>query len=382
MKITILGAYQTKFGELWDKSLKDLSSEAAFGAVEDAGVLFKDIQTAYFGNKMSPQITGQNHVGSLLAEILGTDIPITRIEAACASGGSAVRQACMAIESGQYETALVLGAEKMTDLAISEISVGLMGAASEQERESGLSFVGLYALMARKYFDKYGAGEKDLAAIAVKNHFHGSLNPKAQFPFVLTIDQVMASSMVADPLKLLDCSPITDGAAGLVLASEKYAKKLGSKKPVIIASKQASDTLSLSKRKDLTSLAGAEKAAGEAYRQAGVEAKDIEFAEVHDCFTIAEAMALEDLGFCKKGEGYIAVGKGKTRLGGERAINLSGGLKACGHPVGATGVKQLVEVYSQMMGRAGKRQTKKNKLALTHNIGGTGGTAVIHIVKN
>ena len=381
MKISILGAYQTKFGELWDKSLEDLASEAVLGTVKDAGIEFEDIQTAYFGNKMSPQMTGQNHVGSLLAEILGTDIPITRIEAACASGGSAVRQACMAIESGQYETALVLGAEKMTDLPISEISTGLMGAASEQERDCGLSFVGLYALMARKYFDKYGAGEKDLAAIAAKNHFHGSLNPKAQFPFLLTIDQVMASNMVAFPLKLLDCSPITDGAAGLVLASEKYAKKLGGRKPVIAASKQASDTLSLSKRKDLTSLAGAEKAVGEAYKQAGVEAKDIQFAEVHDCFTIAEAMALEDLGFCKKGEGYIGVRNGEAKLGGKRPINLSGGLKACGHPVGATGVKQLVEIYNQMTGRAGRRQIKKNKLGLTHNVGGTGGTVVVHIVK-
>ena len=381
MKITILGAYQTKFGELWNKSLEDLSAEAVFGAIKDAGIKAKDIQTAYFGNKMSPQMTEQNHIGSLLAEILGTDIPITRIEAACASGGSAVRQACMAIESGQCETALVLGAEKMTDLAVSEISTGLMGAASEQERENGLSFVGLYALMARRYFNKYGAGEKDLAEVAVKNHFHGSLNPKAQFSFPLTVGQVMASSMIASPLKLFDCSPITDGAAGLVLAGGKYAKKLGGKKPIIIAGKQASDTLSLSKRKDLTSISSAKKAAGEAYKQAGIEAKDIEFAEVHDCFTIAEIIALEDLGFCKKGEGYLAVRNGGTRLGGKRPINLSGGLKACGHPVGATGVKQLVEIYNQMMGRAGKRQTKRNKLALAHNIGGTGGTAVVHIVK-
>lgn len=382
MKINILGAYQTKFGELWDKSLEDLAGEAVLGAIRDAGVEAKDIQTAYFGNKMSPQITGQNHVGSLLAEILGLDIPITRIEAACASGGSAVKQACMAIESGQCETVLVLGAEKMTDLAVSEISVGLMGAAGEQERDCGLSFAGLYALMAQKYFDKYGAGEKDLAAIAVKNHFHGSLNPKAQFSFLLTVDQVMASNMVDSPLKLLDCSPITDGAAGLVLASEKYAKRLGCKKPVIIASRQASDTLSLSKRKSLTSISSVKKAASEAYKQAGVEAKDIQFAEVHDCFTIAEVMALEDLDFCKKGEGCIAVRNGKTKLGGKRPINLSGGLKACGHPVGATGVKQMVEIYNQMMGRVGKRQTEKNKLALAHNIGGTGGTAVIHIIKS
>jgi acetyl-CoA C-acetyltransferase len=229
LKVFILGAYQTKFGELWDKSLADLTAEAALGAIADAGIEKSRLQAAFFANKMAPEMTGQNHLGALLAEILGVNIPVTRIEAACASGGSAIREACLSINSGQYEAVLVVGAEKMTDLEMEKVAWGLMGAASDEERQAGLNFVGLYALMARNYFNQYGASEKDLACVAVKNHFHASLNPKAQFPFPITLENVLNSSLVADPLKLLDCSPISDGAAAAVLVSEKLPKKLAGK---------------------------------------------------------------------------------------------------------------------------------------------------------
>ncbi len=381
MKVFILGAYQTKFGELWDKSLADITAEAVLGVVDDAGINKTQIQAAFFANKMAPEMTGQNHLGAMLAEILALNIPVTRIEAACASGGAAIHQACLTIASGQYEAVLVVGAEKMTDLGVGQVAAGLMGAASQEERQAGLNFVGLYALMAQTYFQKYGASEKDLACVAVKNHFHASLNPKAQFPFPITIQHVLDSAMVADPLKLLDCSAISDGAAAVILASEKIARKINRKKPRIIASRQSAETLDLAKREIISGIKSSQSAASQALKEASIEAKEIDLAEVHDCFTIAEILALEDLGFYKKGEGYLAVRNGEIKLGGKRPINLSGGLKACGHPVGATGIKQIVEVYNQLTGRAGKRQANRAKLALTHNVGGTGGTAVVHVIK-
>ncbi len=381
MKIAILGAYQTRFGELWDKSLEDLTAEAVLGTIKNAGIKKEKIQIGFFGNKIGSQTSDQNHFGSLIAEILGVSTPFIRVEAACASGGLAIAQACMAIESGQYEVALVIGAEKMTDLPTEKISQALMNAASAEERTAGLSFVGLYALMARRYLEDFGVKEEDLAAVPVKNHSHASFNPKAQYPFPITVRQVIESAPVASPLKLLDCSPISDGAAGLVLTSFKFAKKLSRETVSIVASSQATESLSLDKREKLTEIASSKKAGLKAFAQAGVGPKDIDLAEVHDCFSIAEIFALEDIGFYKKGQAWQAAVNGETKLGGKRPINLSGGLKACGHPVGATGVKQIVELYNQLLGRAGRRQTKKARVGLAHNVGGSGGTAAVHIVQ-
>ena len=381
MKIAVLGAYQTKFGERWDKSLKDLMVEAGWGAIKDAEIGKEKIEIAFVGNKLGGRLTGQNHLGALLAEELGIFRPAVRVEAACASGGVAVSQACLAIASGEYKTALVIGAEKMTDAFSPQTAMALMGAGSEEERQAGLSFVGLYALMAQKYLADFGASQEDLAWVAVKNHFHGSLNHLAQFPFEITLEQVLKSPMVADPLKLLDCSPISDGAAGLVLASERWAKKLRKKNIWITASVQTSGTLSLAARESLTSIAATKEAGKRAKKQAGIEGRDVSLLEVHDCFTIAEILALEDLGIYKEGEGFVAVRNGEVRIGGKRPVNLSGGLKACGHPVGATGVKQIVEIYNQLKGRGGKKQIKKAKVGLAHNVGGTGGTATVHILQ-
>jgi acetyl-CoA C-acetyltransferase len=379
MRVAVLGAYQTKFGELWDKSLEDLIAESAFKAISDASLKPSQIEAAYIGNKLSGHLSNQNHLSSLFAHILKTHIPIIRVEAACASGGMAVHQACLAIASGQYKRILVVGAEKMSDCSTEEVSSALMTAAGEDERNSGLSFVSLYALIARFYLDEYKADVKDLAYPAVKNHFHASLNPKAHLPFCVSLDQVLNSPLLADPLRFLHCSPMSDGAAALVLSTPKLAPR---KKITITASCVATDSLSLNHRQQLSRLQATNLAGKKAYQMAGVSVRDIRLAEVHDCFSIAEILALEDLNFCARGEGHVLVRNGEIKLGGRLPVNVSGGLKACGHPVGATGVKQLVELYNQMKGRCGQRQVEKTTVSLAHNVGGTGGTAVVHIMQS
>ena len=388
MKIGVLGTGVTKFGEAWKKSLIDLAEEAATEALDDAGVEVSEIEAIFIGNMLAGKVENQVHLGSLVGERLGFDGPSMRIEGACASGGMAVRSAVLSLLSGEYRKVLVVGVEKMTDVPSPQISEALMGAAAEEERLAGLTFPSLFALMASVYMDKYKITENDLAQVSVKNHFHASFNPKAQFPFEITTKQVLQSPKIAEPLKLFDCSPISDGAAAIVLANGEDASKVEVGRPdrgypcqaSIIASAQASDTLSLTKRKDLTRLRSVEKAAKKAYQMANIGPKNIDFAEVHDCFTIAEIIALEALGFYRKGEGWKGAVGEETYLGGKLPINTSGGLKAFGHPVGATGVKQIVEIADQLRGRVGERQISKAKIGLAENIGGAGGTAVIHIL--
>jgi len=323
-------------------------------------------------NMLGSRFDNQGHLGSMACSSLGIKAPGLRIEGACASGGLAVNQAVQAVESKRHKKVLVIGAEKMTDRSVKEVSKGLMGAASKEERRAGLTFVGLYALMARKYFEEFGAEKQDLAYVAVKNHAHASMNPKAQFPYEVDLKKAMGSFCVAEPLGLFDCSPITDGAAAVVV---------GTKGVGVLASEVAIDDPSLCKRKSLVELEATREVAKKAFLKAKVKTKEIDLVEVHDCFTIAEILAIEDLGFCKKGEGFKKIKKGEFSFGGKLPVNLSGGLKACGHPVGATGVKQIVELVSQLKGKAGKRQVKKAKIGLAHNVGGTGGTAVVHILK-
>jgi len=299
------------------------------------------------------------------------------VEAACASGGVAINQAATAIKAGAAKNVLVVGAEKMTDKNNGEVASALMGAASEDERLAGLTFVGLYALMARVYFDRFKASKDDLAYVAIKNHKHASLNPKAQYPFAVDLETVLKSSCVASPLHLFDCSPITDGAAGAVISGEADGKN----KIVLAASQIATDYVNLTKRESLVELKATRLVSRKAYEEARVKPEEIDLAEVHDCFSIAEIMAVEDLGFCKKGEGFKRIKAGDFDLGGRLPVNLSGGLKACGHPVGATGVKQVVEIVTQLRGEAEKRQVKKAKIGLTHNVGGSGATAIVNILK-
>lgn len=377
MKIKVAGCGVTKFGELWNKSLLDLALEASLDAINDSRLRINEIEATFVANMIYGKLAGQAHLGALVASNLGIKGASFRIEGACASGGLAVHLAIQSLLAQTYKNVLVVGVEKMTDASTSEVTSALMGAGSEQERQAGLTFPGLYALMAQAHMQKYGTTRKHLAQVSVKNHFHASLNDKAQFPFQVSEDKVLNSPCICTPFTLFDSSPITDGASAVVLSSD-------STKPgvFITGSAVATDTVDLAQRKSLTEIAATKMASKQALKQAGVEIKDIDVAEVHDCFTIAEIMAMEDLGFCPKGEGGKFIEKGYTRLGGKIPVNTSGGLKACGHPIGATGVKQMVEITQQLRKTAGSRQVEGANIGLTQNVGGTGATVVVHILQS
>ncbi len=381
--VAIIGVGLAKFGERWNAGLKELMAEAGLQALEDANLKSDDVEMLYGGTMASGRFMGQEHVAALMSDQLGfKNIPAVRIENACASGGSALRQGYISVASDIHDIVVVGGVEKMTDVTSSEATTAL-GGAGDQEWElfQGITFPALYAMMAKRHMYEYGTTEEQLAAVSVKNHENAMKNKYAQFHKRLTIDEVMKSKMVSDPLKLLDCSPISDGAAAVVLAPLEIARKYNDTPIKIVASAQASDTLRLAERDNLTSIKATSIAAEKAYKQAGVTPKDINVAEVHDCFTIAEIMAMEDLGFYKKGEAGKAVMNGETAINSKISINTSGGLKGCGHPVGATGVKQAVEAVWQLRGDAGERQVNGAEVALTHNVGGSGATAVVHIYK-
>lgn len=377
MKIYVTGAATTQFGELWGVSPRSLARGSVLSALKDADCDPTRVEALFVGNMLSGMLGGQEHLGAFFAEELGLVVPAFKVEGACASGGLALHNAVNSLLSGQYETVVVLGIEKMTDHKPEDVATALMGAGSEEERTAGATFPGLYAILSRVHRNKFGTSEEELASVAVKNHYHASLNPNAQFHNILTVEQVMRSSKIADPLKLLDCSPISDGAAAVVLSTKKSKRSIG-----VAASVVATDTLGLAQRKSLTELAATRMAGKKAYAIAGVSANDIDIAEVHDCFTIAEILAMEDLGFFPKGKAASAIARGETTIGKARCavVNPSGGLKGCGHPVGATGVKQVVELVEQLRGSAGKRQVEGAKVGLAHNVGGSGATAVIHIL--
>jgi len=380
--VAIIGVGMNKWGELWQKSLRDVFVESALLAIEDAGV--DHIDSMYVGCMTSGLFVGQEHLASLLSDYLGMGpIPAARVESACASGGLAVRMGFMDVASGMSDIVLVGGVEKMTDVGGDGATYALSTAADQEyEVYHGITFPGLYALMARNHMEKYGTTREQLAQVAVKNHENGSKNPLAQFPQKVTVEEVIKSIMVADPLTILDCSPITDGSACLILCPAEMARKLSKKPPIkIIGTGNATDTIALHGRSDFTTLNATVKAAERAYKMAGVKPEEIDLAEVHDCFTIAEIIISEDLGFFKKGDGGKAVGSGMTAIGGKKPINASGGLKSKGHPVGATGVAQVVEIVHQLRGEAGGRQVKDAKIGLTQNMGGSGGSAVVHIMQ-
>lgn len=378
-EVCVLGCGMTRFGELWKKSFRDIFVEAALKAVDDAGV--DHLDSMYVGAMTSGLFVGQEHVSALMADYLGiAPIPAVRVESACCSGGMAIRLGFFDIAAGNSDVVLAGGVEKMTDGA--DVTYALATAADQEyEVYQGVTFPGLYAMIARAHMHHYGTTRKQLAHVAVKNHHNGSLNPHAQFQNEVTIEQVIGATMVADPLTILDSSPVSDGAACVVLASLDVAKKL--KKPIIriVGSGAATDMLALHQREDITTLKAVKHAAESAYTMAGMKPRDIHLAEVHDCFTIAEICIIEELGFVKKGKGGEFTERGKTTLEGEIPINASGGLKAKGHPVGATGVAQAVEIIEQLRGNAGKRQIKNATVGLTQNMGGSGASSVVHIFK-
>ncbi len=380
-KVAIIGCGMTKFGEHWDVGLRDMVVEAGLRALQDASLPGEKIDAGYIGTMASGSFIGQEHIGALIADYMGLNpIPITRVEGACASGSLALRQGFMAVASGLHDIVVVGGVEKMTDLDASMVT-DVLGGAGDQEWElfMGATFPGIYALMARRHMYEFGTTEEMMASVAVKNHKNGSKNKYAQYQNEITMETVLKSKTVASPLKVFDCSPVTDGAAALVLAPLEIASSF-TKKPVeILASAQASDTIALHSRQTLTGINATKIAADKAYKMANVSTKDIDVVEVHDCFTIAEIMAIEDLGFFKKGEGGRASLEGRTAIGAEIPVNTSGGLKACGHPVGATGVKQAIEVTWQLRNEAEGRQVKDAEIGMTHNVGGSGATAVVHI---
>jgi acetyl-CoA C-acetyltransferase len=339
---------------------------------------------------MAPGLfVGQEHLASLLADYLGQcPIPAARVESACASGGLAVRMGWMDVALGLHDVVLVGGVEKMLDVDGGGATYALATAADQEyECYNGATFPGLYAMIANAYQKKYGiAADKfrdQLAHVAVKNHANGFLNPHAQYRVKLSLDDVKNATMVADPLRLYDCSPITDGAAALILCPVEMAKsKFKNHRPVaIVGSGAATDTIALHDREDFTDLRSTGFAAREAYKMAGVDATKIDFAEVHDCFTIAEICVTEALGFFEKGKGGEAAMAGDTALHGRIPVNPSGGLKSKGHPVGATGVAQVIELTQQLRGEAGERQLKNARVGLAQNMGGSGGSAIVHILK-
>jgi len=379
-EVAVVGLGMNRWGELWEKSHRQIWTEAATEAIEDAGV--DHVEAMYVGCMSSGLFVGQEHLGALLADELGMGpIPGTRVESACASGGLAFRQAWMDVASGAHDIVLATGVEKMTDVDGGAATYALSTAADQEyECYHGVTFPGLYAMMARVHMHRHGTSRRQLADVAVKNHQHGSMNPLAQFPTTVTVEQVEGSVMVADPLRILDCSPITDGAAAAVVVPVEMARQL-KKDPLIrvAASAHATDSIALHERKDLAWLASTERAAQLAYAQAGIAPEELSFCEVHDCFTIAEIMALEALGIAPRGCGGSAASSGFSALGGKCPINPSGGLKSKGHPVGATGIAQIAEVAMQLRGEAGDRQVEGAHWALTHNLGGTGASTVIHI---
>jgi acetyl-CoA C-acetyltransferase len=378
-EVAVIGVGMNKWGEHWEKSLRQVFTEAAILALDDAGV--DKVDSMIVGCMSSGLFVGQEHLSSLLADYTGqAPVAAARVESACASGGLALRTGWIEVASGLSDVVLVGGVEKMTDVSGNEATYAL-GTAADQEYECyhGITFPGLYALMARAHMEKYGTTREQLAMVAVKNHANGSLNPLAQYPFKISVEAVLSSVMVADPLRILDCSPITDGAAALILAPVDLAKKL--KKPIvkIIGSGMATDTIALSARKEITWIESTYLAAKKAYAMAGKTPQDLSVVEVHDCFTIAEICVMEALGLVEKGKGGEAVEEGLTALQGKIPVNASGGLKAKGHPVGATGVAQAIEIVKQLREEAGPRQVKGAHVGMTQNMGGSGGSSIVHI---
>jgi acetyl-CoA C-acetyltransferase len=339
----------------------------------------------YVGNMSAGRFIRQEHVAALIADYSGLardHIPATRVEAAGASGGLALRQGFLAVASGLHDIVVVGGAEKMTDVSDMESSMIQSSAADQEwETELGATFASLHALIAKRHMHDYGTTRDQLADVAVKNHRHGSLNPKAQFRREITRDVVLRSPIVSSPLRMFDCAPSSDGAAAVVLCPLDAAKKYAEIPVEITGSGQASDALALHHRKDICTMAATKVAAERAFKMAGLSQKDVQVVEVHDNFTISEILAVEDMGFFPKGEGGKATEEGRTSLGGDVAVNTSGGLKARGDPIGATGVAQAVEIVSQLRGKADKRQVKDADVGLAQNVGGTGATAVVHIFR-
>ncbi len=384
MDAHVIGAAHTPFGELWDKSYRDLMTDAGMAAIRDAKIAGESIDQVFVGTMSTGKLLGQEHIAGLLLDGAGLadlHLPATRVEAAAASGGLAFRHAVQAIRSGEADMVVVGGIEKMTDVSDTDAAaIRASGIDQEWEHFFGATDAAMHALLAKRHMHLHGTTREQLAAVAVKNHRHAVDNPLAQFQKEITADMVLGAPKVAEPLGVFDCAPLSDGAACVVLCSDRVVDSYeGAVK--VSGSGQASDTLALHDRQDLTTWAATEHAAKRAYSQAQISIADIDLAEVHDGYTIGEILAIEDLGLVKKGEGGPATLDGRTTHGGDVVVNPSGGLKARGHPAGASGIAQICELTWQLRGQAEGRQVKGARIAVAQNTGGTGATAVVHVLE-
>jgi acetyl-CoA C-acetyltransferase len=383
--VSIVSAGLSSFGKKEGLYARELFAEAVKETFDRCPKLEpkRDVKAMFLGH-MGEAYEHQGHMGAAVADWAGLlNIPATRTEAACASSSAALSSGIYAVLSGLANTVMVGGVEKMTHRTTAEVTEYLAMASDYPfEQWHGITFPGLYALMARAHMHHYGTTETQMAMVAVKNHYHGSLNPKAQMQKEITLEKVLTSRVVASPLKLFDCSLVTDGASCLILTKPDLSKKFTDQPVHIIGTGQASDTIGLYERQSLTSLQAARLAGQTAYHMAAVKPQEINVAEVHDCFTIAELIAYEDLGFCPAGKAGKLVENSETRIGKRLPVNTSGGLKAKGHPVGATGTAQAYEIYLQLTGQAEKRQVKHAQIGLTHNVGGSGATATVNIYRS
>lgn len=380
--VAVIGIGKTKFGAFPDRDLRALAVEAGQNCLANAGVSPAQVEAFYLGNFAGPSFVGQNHLAPYIAGAMGiTGVPATRFEAACASSGSAFFHAVSAVGAGLYDIVLVGGVEKMTSQSTPKVAEILAGAGDTGgEVRAGATFPALFAMIARRHMHLYGTKRQHMAAVAVKNHAHGAKNEFAHMRKLITMEQALAGKPIAEPLTIYDCSLVSDGAAAVLIAPLERAYEF-TKKPVRVSGiAQTSDHVALDQKDDITTLEAVKRAAEKAYAMARVTARDIQFGEVHDCFTIAEILATEELGFVAKGDGGPYAMSGATSLGGERPINTSGGLKSKGHPVGATGVAQICDIVIQIRGEAGERQVKHHSLGVAQNLGGSGATAVVTVL--
>lgn len=380
--VAVVGMGKTAFGAFADRDLRSLAVEAVEKCLRDSGLDAAAVEAFYLGNFAGPSFVGQNHLAPYVAAEAGIhDVPCTRIEAACASSGAAFFQGWAAVAAGIYDIVLVAGVEKMTSQPTPRVAEILAGAGDMTgEMAAGATFPALFAMIAKRHMHDFGTTREQLAAVAVKNHGHGAMNPLAHMRKTLTIEKALAGKVICDPLTVYDCSLVSDGAACVALAAADRARDFRAKPVRVLGIAQTSGPVALDKKESITTFEAVRRAGEKAYAMAGVTAADIQFAELHDCFTIAEILATEDLGFVGKGEGGPYAESGATRLGGARPVNVSGGLKSKGHPVGATGVAQICDVAEQLRGEAGERQIAGARLGLAQNLGGSGATAVVTIL--
>lgn len=379
--VAIIGVGSTPFGKLEGMGILDLAVSACREALAESRVPREKIQALYLGNFVGERLASQGALAGLVANRLGlTGIPATKVEGACASGGIALRQGFLGIALGLYDFVLVGGVEKMTSSPTAEVTAALATAGDEEgEMRTGLTFPGAFGIITREHMARYGTTREQIGLVSVKNHSLGASNPKAQFRKPVTLDEVLASRLIADPLRLFDCPPISDGAAAAVLCPAEWARDFHPKPVRVLGSGHATGPATLWEMEDITSFPATVRASREAYQMAGVTAADVQVAEVHDCFTMAEIIATEDLGFFPRGKGGPAVEEGQTGLDGKVAVNPSGGLIAKGHPVGATGCAQVYELVKQLRGEAAN-QVLNAQIGLAHNLGGTGVVSTVTIL--